>query len=185
MDLGQLFALADAHQPPEYQLPLRLQPFIPDDVSAAAAPKPPVLPSRSALLKFSLCCSPPRLQVPAIGAPCAFTAPPRPDGEPDFLGLTVLDEPALLQSDPAALALRLRRQQGAQGPSADAAPPLGWVAHPAGQAQQLGSWIEQVEALHAQVGAGAGVPWGKESRRLGTAKPRLAEAPSFLPTLAG
>lgn len=34
MDLDQLFALADAHQPPQYALPVRLQPFMPDLVSA-------------------------------------------------------------------------------------------------------------------------------------------------------
>lgn len=123
MDLDQLFAYADAHRPPEFQLPLRLQPFIPD-------------------------------YVPAVGEPCTFTAPPRPDGEPDFLGLTVLDEPALAQSDPAALALRLRRQLGGRAggrDAADARPPLGWVADPAGQPAMLEAWVEQVEALH-QVG---------------------------------
>ncbi|PRW21092.1 intraflagellar transport 46-like protein [Chlorella sorokiniana] len=122
MDLDQLFAYADAHQPPQYALPVRLQPFLPD-------------------------------LVPALGAPCTFTAPPRPDGEPDFLGLTVLDEPALVQSDPATLALRLRRQAGAAGSgsgASDAAPPLGWVADPARDAQRLDAWVEQVEALHQE-----------------------------------
>lgn len=65
------------------------------------------------------------------------------------------DEPALVQSDPATLALRLRRQAGAAssgGSSAsDAAPPLGWVADPSREAQRLDAWVEQVEALH-QVG---------------------------------
>ena len=123
--LLQLFAYADTYAPPEYQLPaLRLQPFIPD-------------------------------YAPAIGAPNSFTAPPRPDGAPDFLGLTVLDEPALQQSDPAILELRLRQQHTQQGGSggsgSDAQPPLGWVAAPARQPQQLEAWIEQVEELH-QVG---------------------------------
>jgi hypothetical protein len=127
--LQQLFAYADAYTPPECQLPaLRLQPFIPD-------------------------------YVPAIGAPNSFTAPPRPDGGgPDFLGLTVLDEPALRQSDPAILALQLRRQHrqqecgGGGSGASDAQTPLGWVADPALQPQQLEAWIDQVEVLH-QVGA--------------------------------
>ena len=34
MDLEQLFAFADVHQPPQYALPVRLQPFLPDLVSA-------------------------------------------------------------------------------------------------------------------------------------------------------
>ena len=60
------------------------------------------------------------------------------------------DEPALVQSDPATLALPLRRQAGAP----DAAPPLGWVADPAREAQRLDAWVEQVETLH-QVGVGS------------------------------
>ena len=101
------------------------------------------------------------MQVPAIGAPNAFTAPPRPDGEPDFLGLTVADEPALQQSDPALLALQLRSQLrlqgggagGAGGAAAAGQAPLGWVADPARQPHKLEAWIQQVESLH-QVGAG-------------------------------
>ena len=64
------------------------------------------------------------------------------------------DEPALVQSDPASLALRLRHQAGGSGGAggaSDAAPPLGWVADPSHEAQRLDAWVEQVEALH-QVG---------------------------------
>lgn len=94
-------------------------------------------------------------QVPAIGAPNAFIAPPRPDGEPDFLGLTVLDEPALRQSDPAAVALQLRHQlrlqsggRGSAAASGAGQPPLGWLACPERKPQRLDDWIQQVEALH-------------------------------------
>jgi intraflagellar transport protein 46 len=125
--LQQLFAYADAYTPPECQLP--------------ALRLQPFIPD----------------YVPAIGAPNSFTAPPRPDGAPDFLGLTVLDEPALRQSDPAILELQLRqqhRQQEGGGGSggSDAQPPLGWVADPARKPWQLEAWIDQVEVLH-QVGA--------------------------------
>ncbi|KAL4420487.1 hypothetical protein ABPG75_010143 [Micractinium tetrahymenae] len=132
--LQELFAFADSYRPPEYQLPVRLQPFLPD-------------------------------YVPAIGAPNAFIAPPRPDGEPDFLGLTVLDEPALRQSDPAAVALQLRHQlrlQGGGGSSSSGGaggegglPPLGWVADPARQPQGLDDWIQQVEGLHQEAASAA------------------------------
>lgn len=38
----------------------------------------------------------------------AFIKVPRPDGKKDGLGLNVLDEPCLQQSDPAVLQLQLR-----------------------------------------------------------------------------
>lgn len=178
--LEELFAFADSYQPTEYQLPLKLQPFVPDYVRCWPAPRrghtiagalphswwcPLSCPGSNILLRlrtstaFPLCTIP-VLQVPAIGAPHAFTAPPRPDGEPDFLGLTVLDEPALQQSDPASLALQLRQQlrlQQGEGSSSGrdsnrgSAPPLGWVADPARQPHKLDAWIAQVEGLH-QVG---------------------------------
>lgn len=122
MELNELFKWAEygSYQPVEYQLPVKLQPFLPDFV-------------------------------PAIGAPHSFTMPPRPDGKPDFLGLTVLDEPALHQSDPATLALQLRQQlkvQDDSGMAGGAAQPLGWVADAARHPQQLDAWINQVESLH-------------------------------------
>lgn len=46
--------------------------------------------------------------IPAVGDIDAFIKVPRPDGKPDELGLTVLDEPAAQQSDPTVLDLQLR-----------------------------------------------------------------------------
>jgi len=46
--------------------------------------------------------------VPAVGDIDAFLKLPRPDGKEDNLGITVLDEPGLHQSDPAALEIQLR-----------------------------------------------------------------------------
>ena len=37
-----------------------------------------------------------------------FLKIPRPDGQPDKLGLTMLDEPAAVQTDPTVLDLQLR-----------------------------------------------------------------------------
>nr|SVE93316.1 EOG090X0FP3 [Moina brachiata] len=46
--------------------------------------------------------------IPAVGDPDAFLKVDRPDGKPETLGLTVIDEPSLHQSDPSVLDLRLR-----------------------------------------------------------------------------
>lgn len=46
--------------------------------------------------------------IPAVGDIDAFIKVPRPDGQKDTLGLTVLDEPCTMQSDPAVLQLQLR-----------------------------------------------------------------------------
>ncbi|GLE11457.1 hypothetical protein PINS_up023889 [Pythium insidiosum] len=46
--------------------------------------------------------------IPAVGDMDAFLKLARPDGEPDFLGLKTLDEPALQQSDATVLDLQLR-----------------------------------------------------------------------------
>ncbi|KAK6173616.1 hypothetical protein SNE40_017034 [Patella caerulea] len=46
--------------------------------------------------------------IPAVGDIDAFLKISRPDGKPDTLGLTVLDEPCAKQSDPTVLDLQLR-----------------------------------------------------------------------------
>ena len=46
--------------------------------------------------------------IPAIGEIDPFLTTPRPDGQPDKLGLTVLDEPAAQQTDATVLDLQLR-----------------------------------------------------------------------------
>ncbi len=79
---------------------------------------------------------------------------PRPDGKPDFLGLTCTDEPALKQSDPALLALRLRHKlkanpsSAAAGSCAEQEQPLGWVQDPAQQAGKVDGWIDACSVLH-------------------------------------
>ncbi|KAI6052198.1 intraflagellar transport protein 46 homolog isoform X1 [Marmota monax] len=45
--------------------------------------------------------------IPAVGDIDAFLKVPRPDGKPDNLGLSVLDEPSTKQSDPTVLSLWL------------------------------------------------------------------------------
>lgn len=46
--------------------------------------------------------------IPAVGDMDAFLKVPRPDGQPDQLGLKMLDEPSLTQSDATVLDLQLR-----------------------------------------------------------------------------
>lgn len=54
--------------------------------------------------------------VPSVGQIDAFLKVPRPDGQPNDLGLKLLDEPASVQSDPTVLDLQMRaiskRQHG-------------------------------------------------------------------------
>jgi intraflagellar transport protein 46 len=45
--------------------------------------------------------------IPSVGEVDAFLKIPRPDGQPELLGLTVLDEPSLNQSDRALLEIKL------------------------------------------------------------------------------
>jgi intraflagellar transport protein 46 len=46
--------------------------------------------------------------IPAVGDIDAFIKVDRPDGAVETLGLNILDEPSLQQSDPSVLDLRLR-----------------------------------------------------------------------------
>ena len=46
--------------------------------------------------------------IPGIGDADAFIKVPRPDGQESSLGLTILDEPTAVQSDPGVLELQLR-----------------------------------------------------------------------------
>ncbi len=48
------------------------------------------------------------IYTPSYTHPHVYTQVPRPDGQPDFLGLRVLDEPALDSSDPAMLRMQLK-----------------------------------------------------------------------------
>lgn len=45
--------------------------------------------------------------IPAVGEVDAFLKMPRPDGQPEVLGLNILDEPCLNQSDKAKIELMM------------------------------------------------------------------------------
>jgi intraflagellar transport protein 46 len=85
----------------------------------------------------------------AVGDLDAFISVPRPDGRDGGLGLTVLDEPAIKQSNPAALTLTLRSLNKAVGAKvADPAPEAVGKVDPSGNPKQIAEWIASVEAIH-------------------------------------
>lgn len=85
--------------------------------------------------------------IPAIGGTDEFIKVPRPDGQPDYLGLKVLDEPAPVQSDPTLLNLQLRTHgKEAAGVKMQL---LGSIPHHAPDRQQrLATWISSIADLH-------------------------------------
>lgn len=94
--------------------------------------------------------------VPAVGDVDEFVKVPRPDGVDDGLGVRVLDEPGPEQSDPASLALKLRRADGGGlggangGAYRGKGAVVGRIERPESKegAAKLDAWIESVNALH-------------------------------------
>uniref|UniRef100_A0A061RRN6 Intraflagellar transport protein 46-like n=1 Tax=Tetraselmis sp. GSL018 TaxID=582737 RepID=A0A061RRN6_9CHLO len=84
--------------------------------------------------------------IPAIGDIDEFIKVPRPDGQPDFLGLRVLDEPATVQTDPTVLNLQLRQvsKQGGARPLE-----ITSVEQAAKNPKRIETWIKSIQELHA------------------------------------
>eukprot|EP00775_Hariotina_reticulata_P005004 gene5005-5245_t len=85
--------------------------------------------------------------IPAYGGIDEFIKVPRPDGRPDFLGLKVLDEPALVQSDPTLLNLQLKKlSKEAPGVRLEV---VGRIEHTDRErSARLASWISSMLDLH-------------------------------------
>ncbi|XP_011503206.1 PREDICTED: intraflagellar transport protein 46 homolog [Ceratosolen solmsi marchali] len=85
--------------------------------------------------------------IPAVGDIDAFLKVPRPDGISDQIGLTVLDEPAVEQSEPAVLHLQLRsKTRSATGSSkASVVKRLEDVSK---QGRMINKWIEDMGELY-------------------------------------
>ncbi|XP_061619061.1 intraflagellar transport protein 46 homolog [Phyllopteryx taeniolatus] len=83
--------------------------------------------------------------IPAVGDIDAFLKVPRPDGEADGLGLLVLDEPSVKQSDPTLLSLWLSEEtkQHATGELKVTS-----VSSPQSNPRAVDSWVESIGALH-------------------------------------
>jgi len=83
--------------------------------------------------------------IPAVGDIDPFIKVPRPDGKADNLGLSTLDEPASVQSDPTVLTLQLR----AVSKSSGAQPMLvRSVEHAEKDPKAITGWINSISDLH-------------------------------------
>lgn len=84
--------------------------------------------------------------IPAVGDIDAFLKVPRPDGKPDDLGLLVLDEPSVKQSDPTVMSLWLSEDSKQHG-----TPELKKVTSvpcPHTNPRPVDSWVDSISALH-------------------------------------
>ena len=86
--------------------------------------------------------------VPAIGAIDAFIKVPRPDGEVDDLGLVILDEPSISQSNPQVLRMELREQYGITSPGNESDGYIGFIEDVQKNRKALDSWLESIEEIH-------------------------------------
>lgn len=84
--------------------------------------------------------------IPAIGEVDAFLKMPRPDQQPETLGLYVLDEPALNQSDKAKINLQLmnnnKQYRGGKNNS------IHTIENAEKNPKQILSWISSVGDIH-------------------------------------
>ncbi|OHS92871.1 intraflagellar transport protein [Tritrichomonas foetus] len=86
--------------------------------------------------------------VPAIGSIDAFIKVPRPDGEMDDLGLVIVDEPSISQSNPQILRMELREQYGVNSPANEGDGYIGFIEDPQKNRKALTSWLESIEEVH-------------------------------------
>ncbi|KAG8346112.1 putative Intraflagellar transport complex B protein 46 C terminal [Trypanosoma vivax] len=84
--------------------------------------------------------------IPAIGDLDPFCKVPRPDGKPDGLGVYVLDEPSVSQSNPAVVLLELRATN--IHPSAALAEVVDSFEDAANRPEVIDRWIADVKKVH-------------------------------------
>ncbi|XP_068569144.1 intraflagellar transport protein 46 homolog [Cebidichthys violaceus] len=84
--------------------------------------------------------------IPAVGDIDAFLKVPRPDGKGDGLGLMVLDEPSVKQSDPTVMSLWLSEDSKQHG--ATELKKVTSVPSPQSNPRAVDSWVESISALH-------------------------------------
>lgn len=85
---------------------------------------------------------------PAIGAIDAFIKVPRPDGELDDLGLVILDEPSIAQSNPQVLRMELREEYGISSPANEGDGYAGFIENAPKNQKALTSWLDAIEEIH-------------------------------------
>lgn len=84
--------------------------------------------------------------IPAVGDIDAFLKVPRPDGNADNLGLLVLDEPSVKQSDPTVMSLWLSEESKRH--TVTKLQKVTSVSSPQSHPRQVDSWVESISALH-------------------------------------
>ena len=83
--------------------------------------------------------------IPAVGDIDAFLKVPRPDNKPVSLGLTILDEPNVKQSDPTVLDLLLRSVSKTSGVRAMK---VRSIQRAAQNPKAVDNWIESIKEMH-------------------------------------
>ncbi|XP_069033275.1 intraflagellar transport protein 46 homolog isoform X2 [Embiotoca jacksoni] len=96
--------------------------------------------------------------IPAVGDIDAFLKVPRPDDKEDGLGLLVLDEPSVKQSDPTVLSLWLSEETKQHG--ATELKKVTSVPGPQSNPRAVDRWVESIGALHRSKPA-ASVQYGR------------------------
>ncbi|KAK7910455.1 hypothetical protein WMY93_015139 [Mugilogobius chulae] len=84
--------------------------------------------------------------IPAVGDIDAFLKVPRPDGREDGLGLLVLDEPSVKQTDPTVLTLWLSEESKQHGQIQTQK--VTSVANPESNTRPVERWVDSITALH-------------------------------------
>ncbi|XP_015742879.1 intraflagellar transport protein 46 homolog [Python bivittatus] len=84
--------------------------------------------------------------IPAVGDIDAFLKVPRPDGNPDTLGLLVLDEPSTKQSDPTVLSLWLTENSKQHNVAQQVK--VKSLENAEKNPKAVDSWIESISELH-------------------------------------
>ncbi|KAM8795555.1 intraflagellar transport protein 46 homolog [Eudromia elegans] len=84
--------------------------------------------------------------IPAVGDIDAFLKVPRPDGNPDNLGLLVLDEPSTKQSDPTVLSLWLTEDSKQHNITQQIK--VKSIENAEKNPKAIDSWIESITELH-------------------------------------
>ncbi|XP_051542265.1 intraflagellar transport protein 46 homolog [Myxocyprinus asiaticus] len=83
--------------------------------------------------------------IPAVGDIDAFLKVPRPDGKADNLGLLVLDEPCIKQSDPTVLSLWLSENSKQHNVTEVK---VKSIENPEKNPKAIDNWIESITELH-------------------------------------
>ena len=85
--------------------------------------------------------------IPAIGEIDPFLKVPRPDKKPDYLGLSVLDEPCSSQSDPSVIDLKLRYRLKVE---TKAPVKVRGIENASKNVKEVQNWVNSINGLHQE-----------------------------------